>query len=79
MQTSQTKRTLADTQEKVLHDATAGSMATPLRISGASLAGNFLYTVMHATAGGHIAAAARNQHSLLAGEDTFTVVQIAKL
>ena len=39
VQTSKTKRTLAELQEKVLRDATAGSMANPLRISGASLAG----------------------------------------
>ncbi|DBB04941.1 TPA: hypothetical protein ACH3X3_010222 [Trebouxia sp. C0006] len=39
VQTSKTKRTFADIQDKVLHDATAGSMANPLHISGASLAG----------------------------------------
>ena len=39
VQTSKTKRTIAELQEKVLRDATAGSMANPLRISGASLAG----------------------------------------
>ena len=39
VQTSKTKRTFAELQEKVLRDATAGSMANPLRISGASLAG----------------------------------------
>jgi hypothetical protein len=39
VQTSKTKRTFADIQDKVLHDATAGSMANPLRISGSSLAG----------------------------------------
>ncbi|KAL0050695.1 hypothetical protein WJX82_005308 [Trebouxia sp. C0006] len=38
VQTSKTKRTFADIQDKVLHDATAGSMANPLHISGASLA-----------------------------------------
>ncbi|KAL3155882.1 hypothetical protein ABBQ32_012882 [Trebouxia sp. C0010 RCD-2024] len=38
VQTSKTKRTFAELQEKVLRDATAGSMANPLRISGASLA-----------------------------------------
>ncbi|KAL0028829.1 hypothetical protein WJX79_010748 [Trebouxia sp. C0005] len=37
VQSSKTKRTLADIQDKVLHDATAGSMANPLRISGALL------------------------------------------
>ena len=37
--TSKTKRTFAELQEKVLRDAAAGSMANPLRISGASLAG----------------------------------------
>ena len=37
--TSKTKRTIVELQEKVLRDATAGSMANPLRISGASLAG----------------------------------------
>ena len=37
--TSKTKRTFAEIQEKVLRDATAGSMANPLRISGAALAG----------------------------------------
>ena len=37
--TSKTKRTFAEFQENVLHDATAGTMANPLRISGASLAG----------------------------------------
>lgn len=40
VQTSKTKRTFADIQDKVLHDATAGSMANPLRIFGASLAGD---------------------------------------
>ncbi|KAA6426318.1 MAG: hypothetical protein FRX49_03429 [Trebouxia sp. A1-2] len=39
VQSSKTKRTLADIQDKVLHDATAGSMANPLRISGALLSG----------------------------------------
>ena len=39
VQTSKTKRRFAEIQEKVLRDATAGSMANPLRISGASLAG----------------------------------------
>ncbi|KAL3148638.1 hypothetical protein ABBQ38_014061 [Trebouxia sp. C0009 RCD-2024] len=39
VQTSKTKRTVAELQEKVLRDATAGSMANPLHISGASLAG----------------------------------------
>ena len=38
-QNSKTKRTFAEVQEKVLRDATTGSMANPLRISGASLAG----------------------------------------
>ena len=38
VQTSKTKRTFAEIQEEVLRDATAGSMANPLRISGASLA-----------------------------------------
>ena len=37
--TSKTKRTFAELQDKVLRDATAGSMANPLRISGASLTG----------------------------------------
>ena len=37
--TSKTKRTFAELQEKVLRDATAGSMANPLHISGALLAG----------------------------------------
>ena len=31
----------AEIQEKILSDATAGSVANPLRISGASLAGKF--------------------------------------
>ena len=39
VQTSKTKRTFMDLQEKILRDATVGSMANPLRISGASLAG----------------------------------------
>ena len=39
VQTSKTKRTFAELQEKVLRDATVGSMANPLRISGAPLAG----------------------------------------
>ena len=39
VQTSKTKRTFAELQEKILRDATAGSMANPLRISGALLAG----------------------------------------
>ena len=39
VQTSKTKRTFAKLQEKILRDATAGSMANPLRISGALLAG----------------------------------------
>ena len=39
VQTSKTKRTFAQLREKVLRDATAGSMANPLRISGAWLAG----------------------------------------
>ena len=34
-----TKRTLAELQEKILRDATAGSITNPLRISGAFLAG----------------------------------------
>ncbi|KAL0040310.1 hypothetical protein WJX77_003104 [Trebouxia sp. C0004] len=38
-QTSKTKRTFANIQQKVLHDTTAGSMTSPLLISGASLAG----------------------------------------
>lgn len=38
-QTSKTKRTFADIQQKVLHDTTAGSKATPLNVSGASVAG----------------------------------------
>ena len=37
--TSKTKRTFAELQEKIPRDATAGSMANPLHISGASLAG----------------------------------------
>ena len=37
--TSKTKRAFAEIQEKVLRDATAGSMSNPLCISGASLAG----------------------------------------
>ena len=41
VRTSKTKRTFAEIQEKVLRDATAGSVANPLRISGASLAGKF--------------------------------------
>ncbi|KAA6416662.1 MAG: hypothetical protein FRX49_13361 [Trebouxia sp. A1-2] len=40
VQTSKTKRTFAQLREKVLRDATAGSMANPLRISGAWLAGS---------------------------------------
>ncbi len=40
VQTGKTKRTFADIQQKVLHDATAGSKANPLHISGASVAGN---------------------------------------
>ena len=39
VQNSKTKRTFAEIQEKILRDATAGSMANPLQISGASLAG----------------------------------------
>lgn len=39
VQTSKTNRTFADIQQEVLHDASAGSKANPLRISGASLAG----------------------------------------
>ncbi len=39
VQTSKTKRTFADIQQEVLHDTSVGSMANPLRISGASLAG----------------------------------------
>ena len=39
VQTSKTKRTLAELQEKILRDATAGSMTNPLRISGALPAG----------------------------------------
>jgi len=39
VQTSKTKRTFADIQQKILHDTTAGSMANPLHISGAALAG----------------------------------------
>ncbi|KAL0042054.1 hypothetical protein WJX77_001817 [Trebouxia sp. C0004] len=39
VQTSKTKRTFADIQQKVLHDTTAGSMANPLHISGAPIAG----------------------------------------
>ena len=39
VQTSKTKRTLAELQEKILRDATAGSITNPLRISGALLAG----------------------------------------
>lgn len=39
VQTSKTKRTFADLQEKVLHDATAGSTTNRLQIYGASLAG----------------------------------------
>ena len=37
--TAKQKRTFAEIQEKILRDATAGSMANPLQISGASLAG----------------------------------------
>jgi len=40
VQTSKTKRIFADIQQKVLHDTTAGSMANPLHISGAPIAGN---------------------------------------
>ena len=39
VKTSRTKRTLAELQEKILRDATAGSITNPLRISGAFLAG----------------------------------------
>ena len=39
VQNSKTKRRFAEIQEKILRDATAGSMANPLQISGASLAG----------------------------------------
>ena len=39
VKTSKTKRTLAELQEKVLRDATAGSITNPLRISGVFLAG----------------------------------------
>jgi len=39
VQTSKTKRTLAELQEKILRDETAGSITNPLRISGALLAG----------------------------------------
>ena len=39
VQTSKTKRTLAELQEKILRDATAGSITNPLHISGALLAG----------------------------------------
>ncbi|DBA74113.1 TPA: hypothetical protein ACH3X1_010920 [Trebouxia sp. C0004] len=38
-QTSKTKRSFADIQQKVLHDTTAGSKANPLKVSGASVAG----------------------------------------
>lgn len=38
-QTSKTKRSFADIQQKVLHDTTAGSKANSLKVSGASVAG----------------------------------------
>ncbi len=38
-QSSNTKRTVADMQQKFLHDTTAGRKATPLHTSGASVAG----------------------------------------
>ena len=44
MLTSRTKRTFEDIHKKVLRDATAGSVDKPLRISGASLAGNSVYS-----------------------------------
>ncbi|KAL0044013.1 hypothetical protein WJX82_002191 [Trebouxia sp. C0006] len=39
VQTSKTKRLFADIQQKILHDTAAGSMANPLHISGAPIAG----------------------------------------
>lgn len=57
VQTSKTKRTFTDIREKVLHDATAGSMTNPLRISGASLAGDYsVYTDACSSAYGHLTA-----------------------
>lgn len=41
VQTGRTKLTFANIQQKVLHDVTAGSMATPLNVTGAPLAGKF--------------------------------------